>query len=391
MPFDYCKSDTQNHQPNQGYTLIQQPQQQMATISPIINHHPQYTSIASSGNYLLLFINNFISEFHLFIEIYSGSFLIQQVSSSTPPALINTHHQLSDTTSNQQPLIQLASPENQMIIFNQQQSAIMAQPLIGHLQQTHPGLTIATQMQTGCQNQINDIQTVSESVTVQTKLVQQSITEKSTISSHTEENVSISLDYCNTTISEPEKDGKQDFSIPVPPPESESIVSHDASNQTDLQNEDETYQPLTDEIKETDFTESTQDCTVNDQPFTDETTQTMVLSIAENSVTPDITGLELLLNSIEQFEKRNLDQERLDNSHQETVVTKEESHNIQKADTNANIIEETEEKGVNKIDLLLLAEQFLETEKSSETSEIDTVHITYSNSNKSLGKCIILL
>lgn len=50
VPFDYCKSDTQNHQPNQSYTLIQQPQQQMATISPIINHHPQYTSIASSGN-----------------------------------------------------------------------------------------------------------------------------------------------------------------------------------------------------------------------------------------------------------------------------------------------------------------------------------------------------
>jgi len=52
MPFDYCKSEAQNHhQPNQGYTLIQQPQQQMTAISPIINHHPQYTSIASSGKY----------------------------------------------------------------------------------------------------------------------------------------------------------------------------------------------------------------------------------------------------------------------------------------------------------------------------------------------------
>lgn len=54
MPFDYCKSEAQNHQPNQGYTLIQPPQQQMATISPIINHQPQYTSIASSGNYYII-------------------------------------------------------------------------------------------------------------------------------------------------------------------------------------------------------------------------------------------------------------------------------------------------------------------------------------------------
>jgi len=57
MPFDYCKSETQNHhQPNQGYTLIQQPQQQMTTISPIINHHPQYTSIASSGKYYYFYL-----------------------------------------------------------------------------------------------------------------------------------------------------------------------------------------------------------------------------------------------------------------------------------------------------------------------------------------------
>lgn len=59
MPFDYCKTETQNHQPNQGYTLIQQPQQQMATISPIINHHPQYTSIASSGNCAINALNYF--------------------------------------------------------------------------------------------------------------------------------------------------------------------------------------------------------------------------------------------------------------------------------------------------------------------------------------------
>lgn len=59
MPFDYCKTETQNHQPNQGYTLIQQPQQQMATISPIINHHPQYTSIASSGNCQINVLNYF--------------------------------------------------------------------------------------------------------------------------------------------------------------------------------------------------------------------------------------------------------------------------------------------------------------------------------------------
>lgn len=57
MPFDYCKSETQNHhQTNQGYTLIQQPQQQMTTISPIINHHPQYTSIASSGKYYYFYL-----------------------------------------------------------------------------------------------------------------------------------------------------------------------------------------------------------------------------------------------------------------------------------------------------------------------------------------------
>ncbi|XP_022173862.1 uncharacterized protein LOC111036220 isoform X4 [Myzus persicae] len=359
MPFDYCKSETQNHhQPNQGYTLIQQPQQHMTTISPIINHHPQYTSIASSG-----------------------SFLIQQVSSSTPPALINTHHQLTDSNAHQQPLIQLTSPENQMIIFNQQQSAIVAQPLIGHLQPPHSGLTIATQMQSGCQNQINDIQTVSESVTVQTKLVQQSITEKSTISRHTEENVSISLDYCNTTISEPEKDLKQDCSAPEQLLESEAIVSHDASNQTDLQTEDETYHPLTEENKESNFTESAQDCTDNDEPLTDGATQTTVLSIVENSNTPDITGLELLLNSIEQFEKRN-SSENLDSYHnQEVVVNTLEQENVQTLDTNVNTVEETEEKGVNKIDLLLLAEQFLETEKSSETSEQDNDTKSYSNNN----------
>lgn len=256
-----------------------------------------------------------------------------------------------------------------MIIFNQQQSAIVAQPIISHLQPTHPGLTIATQVQTGCQNQINDIQTVSESVTVQTKLVQQSITEESTISSHTEENLSISLDFCNTTISEPEKDLKQDFPVPEQILESEAIVSHDASNQTDLQTEDETYHPLTEESKETDFIESAQDCTNNGQ-----STQTMVLTIAENTATPDITGLELLLNSIEQFEKRN-SSERLDNSHyQEVLTNKEESRNSQIVHTSANtIIEETEEKGVNKIDLLLLAEQFLETEKSSEKSVQDNI------------------
>ncbi|CAH1708038.1 unnamed protein product [Aphis gossypii] len=359
MPFDYCKSETQNHhQPNQGYTLIQQPQQQMTTLSPIINHHPQYTSIASSG-----------------------SFLIQQVSSSTPPALINTHHQLTDNSAHQQPLIQLTSPENQMIIFNQQQSAIVAQPLIGHLQPPHAGLTIATQMQSGCQNQINDIQTVSESVTVQTKLVQQSITEKSTISRHTEENVSISLDYCNTTISEPEKDLKQDFSAPEPLLESEAIISHDASNQTDIQTEDEAYHPSIEESKEPNFTESAQDCINNDQPLTESTTQTSVLSIAENSNTPDITGLELLLNSIEQFEKRN-SSEQLESCHtQEDVMNTSEQDNVQTVDVNVNTVEEAEEKGVNKIDLLLLAEQFLETEKSSETSEQDNINKSYSNNN----------
>lgn len=62
MPFDYCKPEAQN-QPNQGYTLIQQPQQQMATISPIINHHPQYTSIASSGSYLFIFLLLFCVNF----------------------------------------------------------------------------------------------------------------------------------------------------------------------------------------------------------------------------------------------------------------------------------------------------------------------------------------
>lgn len=242
-------------------------------------------------------------------------------------------------------------------------------------------------MQSGCQNQINDIQTVSESVTVQTKLVQQSITEKSTISRHTEENVSISLDYCNTTISEPEKDLKQDFSAPEQLLESEAIVSHDASNQTDLQTEDETYHPLTEESKEPNFTESAQDCTDNDQPLTDGATQTSVLSIAENSNTPDITGLELLLNSIEQFEKRN-SSEQLDSCHnQEVVINTLEEENVQTIDTNVNTVEETEEKGVNKIDLLLLAEQFLETEKSSETSEQDTVNKSYSNNNNLTGKC----
>jgi len=274
-----------------------------------------------------------------------------------------------------------------MIIFNQQQSAIVAQPLIGHLQPPHSGLTIATQMQSGCQNQINDIQTVSESVTVQTKLVQQSITEKSTISRHTEENVSISLDYCNTTISEPEKDLKQDFSAPEQLLESESIVSHDASNQTDLQTEDETYHPLIEESKEPNFIEHAQDCTDNGQPLTDGATQTSVLSIAENSNTPDITGLELLLNSIEQFEKRNSSEQLDSSNNQEVVVNTLEQENVQTLDTNINTVEETEEKGVNKIDLLLLAEQFLETEKSSETSEQDNVNKSYSNNNNSSGKC----
>lgn len=278
-----------------------------------------------------------------------------------------------------------------MIIFNQQQSAIVAQPMISHLQPPHPGLTIATQMQTGCQNQINDIQTVSESVTVQTKLVQQSITEKSTISSHTEENLSISLDFCNTTISEPEKDLKQDFpvteqlveSVTEQLLESEAIVSHDASNQTDLQTEDETYHPLTEENKEIDFIKSAQDCTDNDQPLTDEAIQTVVLSIPENTATPDITGLELLLNSIEQFEKRN-SSERLDNSNRhEIVMNKKELENVQivHTHTSINTIEETEEKSVNKIDLLLLAEQFLETEQSSEKSERDNVQC-YSKSEQ---------
>lgn len=284
-----------------------------------------------------------------------------------------------------------------MIIFNQQQSAIVAQPMIGHLHPSHPGLSIATQMQTGCQNQINDIQTVSESVTVQTKLVQQSITEKNTISSHTEENVSISLDYCNTTISESEKDAKHKFSahgqLLVESNMTDAIVSHDASNQTDLQAEDETYHSLTEESKETNFTESAQDCTDNGQPLTDGATQTVGLSITENSATPDITGLELLLNSIEQFEKRN-SYERLNPTQpmnnighwEEVIENKEKTENAQTACFNANIVEEVEEKGVNKIDLLLLAEQFLETEKSSETAERDHVIQCYSN-NKSPGKC----
>lgn len=322
--------------------------------------------------------------------------MIQQVSSSTPPALINTHHhQLTDQTAqHQQPLIQLTSPENQMIIFNQQQSAIMAQPLISHLQPQHPALTIAAQMQTGCQNQINDIhQTVSESVTVQTKLVQQSITEKSTISSRTEENVSISLDYCNTTISESEKDPKHDFCVAEQlPEESEGIVLYDASNQTDLQTEDETvYQSVTEDTKDNNFAENTQDCCItmtdsSGQPLTDEATQTLtVISIPENSsVAPDITGLELLLNSIEQFEKRN-SSERLDNnSHQEVVTKVEEEPTVtQTLSTSPKVIvEETEEKGVNKIDLLLLAEQFLETEQSNESSKVDDALLSYSNDNK---------
>jgi len=274
-----------------------------------------------------------------------------------------------------------------MIIFNQQQSAIVAQPLIGHLQPPHAGLTIATQMQAGCQNQINDIQTVSESVTVQTKLVQQSITEKSTISRHTEENVSISLDYCNTTISEPEKDLKQDFPAPEQLSESEAIISHDASNQTDIQTEDEPFHPLIEESKEPNFTESAQDCTNNGQTLTESTTQTTVLSIVENSNTPDITGLELLLNSIEQFEKRN-SSEQLDSYHTQEVVSNTlEQDNVQTLDTDVNTTEETEEKGVNKIDLLLLAEQFLETEKSSETSEQDNANKSCSNNNNLTGKC----
>lgn len=319
----------------------------------------------------------------------SGSFLIQQVSSSTPPALINAvNHQLADASAHQQPLIQLTSPENQMIIFNQQQSAIVAQPMIGHLQQPHPGLTIATQMQTGCQNQINDIQTVSESVTVQTKLVQQSITEKSTISSHTEENVSISLDYCNTTISEPEKCLKQEFPTPEQQQQqllvSEGVVSHDASNQTDLHTEEETYHPAVEENKEIEFNESAQDCTDNGQSSNDGTTQTAVLSIAEDFDAPDITGLELLWNSIEQFEKRSL----TDNKRDEVVSDNKEVENkTQVADTTSTSpVEEKEEKVVNKIDLLLLAEQFLETEKSSEiSSDRDNVE-NYSSDNKSLGK-----
>lgn len=319
------------------------------------------------------------------LEFFLGSFLIQQVSSSTPPALINTH-QLTDTTTHQQPLIQLTSPDNQMIFFNQQQSAIVAQPLIGHIQ-PHQGLTIANQIQTGCQNTINDIQTVSESVTVQTKLVQQSITEKSTISSHTEENVSISLDYCNTTISEPEKELKH-LSVQEQLLESNAVISYDASNQTDLHTEDETYH-LADESKETDFTESTQDYIDDDQPSTDGVTQTtMTLSIAENSSTPDITGLELLLNSIEQFEKRN-SSEALDNNNYSEVMVKKEQEISRTMDNNPKTIEETEEKGVNKIDLLLLAEQFLETEKSCDTSELDIMHRNYSNNIKLLGKCDI--
>lgn len=338
---------------------------------------------------MIRFLLSFIAIDHKFnyicIEIFSGSFLIQQVSSSTPPALINTH-QLTDTSTHQQPLIQLTSPDNQMIFFNQQQSAIVAQPLINHIQPQHQGLAIANQIQTGCQNQINDIQTVSESVTVQTKLVQQSITEKSTISSHTEENVSISLDYCNTTISEPEKELKN-VSVQEQLLESDAVISYDASNQTDLHNEDETYH-LADESKETDFTESTQDCIENDQPSTDGVTQTtMILSIAENSSTPDITGLELLLNSIEQFEKRN-SSESLDNNNYSEVVVKKEESNVFTVDNKTKIIEETEEKGVNKIDLLLLAEQFLETEKSCDTSELD-IHKKYSNNIELPGKCNI--
>lgn len=297
-----------------------------------------------------------------------------------------------------------------MIIFNQQQSAIVAaQPMIGHLQPSHPGLTIAAQMQTGCQNQINDIQTVSESVTVQTKLVQQSITEKSTISSHTQENVSISLDYCNTTISEPEKELKQDFpaseplseplseslSEPLSEPlsesllESEAIVSHDASNQTDLQTEDDTYHSMTEESKETYFVESTQDCTDSDKPLTDGATQTnTVLSIAENSATPDITGLELLLNSIEQFEKRNLS-DLLEISNQEVAVNNKEIKAERMVSINTPSVEETEEKGVNKIDLLLLAEQFLETEKSSEVSEQESIQ-NFSERMMSPGKLALI-
>lgn len=70
MPFDYCKSETQNHQqPNQGYTLIQQPQQQMTAISPIINHHPQYTSIASSGKYYYFYLLIVSQIFNLLVMI----------------------------------------------------------------------------------------------------------------------------------------------------------------------------------------------------------------------------------------------------------------------------------------------------------------------------------
>lgn len=349
----------------------------------------------------------------------AGSFLIQQVNSSTPPALINTHHQLADhhQTAHQQPLIQLTSPDNQMIIFNQQQSAIVAQPLIGHLQHPHhPALTIAAQMQTGCQNQINDIhQTVSESVTVQTKLVQQSITEKSTISSRTEENVSISLvDYCNTTISnEPEKNSKIDFCAPEPTAavlqdgeeSAEAIVSHDASNQTDLQTEDETvvtapYQHVmiaAEESKGTDFAENPQDCyiadraTVNDdggQSMTDpgsaeNINDSAVLSIPENSTTaPDITGLELLLNSIEQFEKRNSTKQS-DNDRWEVTMQEERKPDVTQTVDTPSKIEETEEKGVSKIGLLLLAEQFLETEKSGESVETNALNSCYSNDNNS--------
>ncbi|XP_050541602.1 uncharacterized protein LOC126905686 isoform X2 [Daktulosphaira vitifoliae] len=356
MPFDYCKQDTQS-QTNQGFTLIQQPSQQMATISPIINH-PQYTSIASAGSYL-----------------------IQQVSSSNPPALINTHHPIVENTGHQQPLLQLSSPENQMFIFNQQQSAIVAQPLIGHIQSPHSGLTLA-QMQTGCPNQINDIQTVSESVTVQTKLVQQSITEKSTISSHTEKNLSISLDYCNTALTEPEKEVKTDFSM-TETLDSNAIMLHDASNQTDLQTEDDIGQPLTEEIKNTDFIDTTNYSNQEGRLISDGGTQTcsVMLSIAENASTPDITGLELLLNSIEQFEKRDsAERERIEKQEE---LKKVEELNTKTNDNSYNKMEENEEKGVNKIDLLLLAEQFLETENSMDTIvQKKNIHKTYSNYKK---------
>jgi hypothetical protein len=144
---------------------------------------------------------------------------------------------------------------------------------------------------------------------------------------------------------------------------------------------------LIEESKEPNFTESAQDCTNNGQTLTESTTQTTVLSIVENSNIPDITGLELLLNSIEQFEKRN-SSEQLDSYHTQEVVSNTlEQDNVQTIDTDVNTTEETEEKGVNKIDLLLLAEQFLETEKSSETSEQDNTNKSCSNNNNLTGKC----